>query len=260
MNLSAFLPAAALIAALALISSSSAKADPTNLALNSNGGVALFGFNSTGDSATLGTLYDHAGSSTFLNDGLTTTGGSDDTFGQPNNPSLSFIGATFAPSALQVQQVVFYGALFGDGGWFGKNATNPDGTSAPPNGDGSTILAAAGLIAPQVQFTIDGGVTWTDVSSTNDYVSQFTGLPVGGASPTPAATFDITGALPTNVDGIRLIGTSGGYASGGGGFLGAREIEVLANAVPEPSTYALMLGGVTVLLFLARRGQAIARS
>lgn len=223
----------------------------TNVALSptaggSNAGVAIFGFNQ-GSTALLGTPYDHAGSSTFLNDGVINGGAGDDTF-PAGFGANGYVGATFTLSpATQVNSIVFYGRNFGDGGWFGQDNTGASG----PGG----TLAASNLIAPAVQYTTDGGATWiTDASETNDYVTQFTGASIGGGAPTNPATFTLTAPL-TGVDGVRLIGEMGGYAGyAPGGFLGADEIQVFAGTeTPEPSTYAMMLGGLALLGFCVRR-------
>lgn len=227
----------------------SARAD-TNIALQSNGGTALFGYDNPSTTGVLGTPYDHAGGSGSMNDGQTTSGGTDDTFGQPKD-YYGFIGASFtlAPTQ-QINSVVFYGANFVDGGWFGDTGHAAD--DGAPN-DGSNTLSASALIAPMLQYTTDGGVTWiTDTSVTNDYVAQFTGASAGGGAPTNPATFTLTAPL-TGVNGIRLIGEDGGWASGGGGFLGGHEIEVFAGAaVPEPSTWAMFFAGVALLIGACR--------
>jgi hypothetical protein len=138
---------------------------------------------------------------------------------------------------------VLYGRDFGDGGWFGVHGLNPQGA-------GST-LTAANLIAPTLQYTTNGGLSWvTDTNVSNDYVTALTGAYAGGGAPTNAATFNLSLPL-TGVDGIRLIGSMGGPT--GDGFLGADEIEVLAGPVPEPSTWVLLFGGVAILAVVIRR-------
>jgi len=243
-----FKPLAAFAMAASFMAFSTAKAD-TNVALStnaggSNAGVALFGYTSAINSLP-GIAYDHNGSSTYLNDGVTNGGNGDDTWA---NGPVGYVGATFTLNPdTQVNSVVLYGRDFVDGGWFGTQATGPAG----PTVDGNPTLAASNLIAPTLQYTTDGGATWTtDTSETNDYVTALTGAIANGGSPTNPATFTLTTAL-TGIDGIRLIGQEGGYA-GDNGFLGADEIQVFAGAVPEPSTWALILGGVAMLAWVVR--------
>lgn len=215
----------------------------TNVALNSNGGTAIFGYNS-GSTLTLGTPYDHAGGAGNLNDGIVNGGGGDDTFPVGTN---TYVGAEFTLAPLtQVNSVVLYGRNFGDGGWFGTSGVGP-------LGPGST-LTAANLVAPTLQYTINGGATWVnDPLQTNDYVAQFTGSYAGGGAPTNPATFTLTAPL-TGIDGVRLIGTGGGYAGfAPGGFLGADEIQVFAGTeTPEPSTYAMIGLGLLALMGIRR--------
>jgi hypothetical protein len=245
---------------LTAIASTAAFAD-TNIALapgagGSNSGVAIFGFNS-GSTSTLGTPYDHSGSSTNINDGVVNGGNGDDTWPYGTGAN-GYVGATFTLSAgTQINSVVFYGRNFGDGGWFGTNNTGPLGA-------GST-LTAANLVVPTLQFTINGGTTWINdpYTATNNYVAQFTGAYAGGGAATNPATFTLTHPLTTYlgqpIDGVRLIGSMGGYAGGApGGFLGADEFQVFAGPLtaPEPTTWALMIGGLAVLGICVRRRRA----
>jgi len=242
---------AALAMAVSFAAFSIAKAD-TNVALSptdggTNAGVALFGWNYPTSISTLGTLGDHAGSSTNLNDGNTngSTGG-DDSWGTGGNFEDGFVGAEFTLSpSTAVTSVVLYGRDFVDGGWFGNAGIGPDGIS----GDQGGTLTAGALVVPTLQYTTDGGVTWiTDSAVSNNYVTQMTGAVANSGAPTNPSTFTLTTPL-SGIDGIRLIGPSGGTSS----FIGADEIEVFAGAVPEPSTWALMLGGAGLLAWLVRR-------
>jgi hypothetical protein len=235
--------------AVSFASFSNVKAD-TNVALSpsaggTNAGVAIFGYTSAINSAP-GTPYDHSGAASYLNDGVTNGGNGDDTW---SNGPVGYVGATFTLSPnTEVNSIVLYGRDFGDGGWFGVHSDGPAG----PVVDGNPTLAASNLIAPTVQYTTNGGLTWvTDTAETDDYVTALTGAIANGGSPTNPATFTLTTPL-TGVDGIRLIGQEGGYA-GDSGFLGADEIQVFAGAVPEPSTWALMLGGLAMLAWAVRR-------
>jgi hypothetical protein len=216
----------------------------TNIALNTNGGTAIFGLN-YGTPGVLGTPYDHAGGTGNLNDGIPNGGGGDDSY--PGGPSgtTGYVGAIFNLGGSQVNSLIFYGRNFSDGGWFGTAGTGPLG--------GGSTLTSANLIVPTLQYTTDGGATWTnDALVANNYVAAFTGAPAGGGAPTNPAIFTLTTPL-TNIDGIRLIGEMGGTAGfAPGGFLGADEIEVNAS-VPEPSTYAMLFAGLGILALMARR-------
>jgi hypothetical protein len=236
------------LAVFCILAVSSAAFANTNVALSpahggTNAGVAIFGYDSASTLSSLGTPYDHSGSTANLNDGAT-TGNGDDTWNQGND---GYVGAEFVlfPSE-GVTSVVLYGRDFIDGGWFGLTGYSADGA---PGFDGSTTLAPGALVPPTLQYTTDGGVTWiSDAAVTNDYVAQMTGATANGGAPTNPATFTLTVPL-TGIDGIRLIGPNGGAA----GFLGADEIQVFAGTVPEPSTYAMMLGSLGLLWFVLRR-------
>jgi hypothetical protein len=215
-------------------------------------GTAIFGYNTGGAAlTTLGTPLDNAGSSSAINDNNYSD--SDDTFG--NQGHYGYVGITnltFAPGT-GVDSINLYMSLFGDGGWFGPN-------NVGPLGPGST-LTAGDLTSTDfhLQITTNNGATWSDVGFTTDYSTALNGAYASGASPAPEAIFTLDNAIG-DIDGIRLVGTNGGTADGGGptfpGFIGVKEFQVEARAIPEPSTYALMLAGLGLLAFGLRRRNA----
>jgi hypothetical protein len=70
---------------------------------------------------------------------------------------------------------------------------------------------------------------------------------------TPLVTFTPTTTI-LDASYIRLVGPSGGTAGSPGGFLAVNEESVYGSAVPEPTTYAMMLGGFGMLgLYIRRR-------
>ena len=114
-------------------------------------------------------------------------------------------------------------ATFSDGGWFGAKGVGP-----APGGP----LAAANLIEPTIQVTTDGGLTWTNVPHTSDYLAVFTGHLIGGGdnvNPSFATAVFTLSTPATEINGIRIIGENGG-PSDGNGFLGVFELEVQADA------------------------------
>ena len=215
---------------------SARSADAVNIAPEGTGiiGVAP----SVGTS--LGTPHSNAGVATNVNDKNLTT--RVDTWNNAGTGTASYVGVLFSsPRTDLVQSVSLSTAAFFDGGWFGPNNAGPgaEGTLSPNH-----------LVAPTLQVTTDGGTTWQDVATTNDYVSQLEGttLPVAFGPPTAARTATFTVASPlTGINGIRLIGNEGGTASGG--FIGVFEFGV--EAVPEPA--ALGLTGFAGLVALRRR-------
>ncbi|MGB1124851.1 MAG: PEP-CTERM sorting domain-containing protein [Phycisphaeraceae bacterium] len=169
-----------------------------------------------------------------LTDGVTTvTAGTTtvDTWSSGGTLTYEVAQVTFGSAVSGIDQVTINLVGFVDGGWFGT--------------PGSNSTASGDLVVPTVQVTTDGGTTWTDVAGvTDDYIAQISSATIGGPDALPLATFDFAAQGP--VDGIRLIGTPGGTASGGQpGFIGATEITV--NQIPEPGSLALLgLGGLLV--------------
>jgi len=239
-----------------------AQAD-TNVALEGGtyGPTGIFGANSSDNSTFIGSNgYSFADSQ--VNDGVTNSG-NDSTFGQGNGYD-GFVGITFTtPVTASVTSVVFYGGLFADGGWFGVNGADANGTPVvgSPNYPGNypSTLSVNALIAPTLQVSYNYSAadpdasTWVNVLSSNNYVTQLTNAPLAvlfqGTTSTLPVTYTPDTPL-TDITAIRLIGETGGFASNGGGFLGGHEFEVVA---PEPSTYAMMLGGLVLLGFCIRR-------
>jgi len=74
----------------------------------------------------------------------------------------------------------------------------------------------------------------------------FTGNGFGGGDVWSVQTMTLTGAALASKLEFRAVGDSDSY----GGSLDAVS---LTSAVPEPGTYALMLGGLGALVFVARR-------
>jgi hypothetical protein len=191
---------------------------PPNIALV---GTAILGTNDAIDTDE-GTPFSHAGGTTNINDGNLTT--SVDTFG-PAEP-MSFVGILWsAPRAEPVARLELTLATFFDGGWFGTSGLGP--------GAGGVLTSLEHLIPPEVQVTADGGVTWSAANYTSDYLTALEGhaLPaIAFGTPTPGlAIFNLDPPV-AGIDGIRLIGSEGGTASGG--FLGVFELAVLSASTP----------------------------
>ena len=140
-----------------------------------------------------------------------------------NTRFYDFVGILFDIPQNSVSSVSVQNFAASDGGWWGVADTMPhDGTP----------LTAAELLAPIVQVTNNGGVTWTTVTSTTDYVTAYTGVVRGNGVPNagagPMANFSF--AAQSGINGIRLIGEGGGNAGAAAGFLGVMEMEVLQDA------------------------------
>jgi hypothetical protein len=225
-----------LVVLVAVVTSAAASANAANIA---GEGTGIIGLHTAIDS-TLGTPYAHAGSAANVNDAAPNT--TVDTWNENGTQPYSYVGVLF-PSARTdvVRSVTLNTAAFFDGGWFGPNGTGPGA---------SGTLTADYLTAPTVQVTFDRGTTWVDAPAMDNYVVALEGttLPAAFGPPTAAnpATFTLTTPV-TGINGIRLIGSEGGTASGG--FIGVFNLSV--DAVPEPTSVALLTAGG--LLVLRRR-------
>jgi hypothetical protein len=247
-------------ASLVVAATVSAPAQLINIATD---GTPIFGYNAGGTAVTtLGTNYTQydndtnppTPTSSTLNDGVT-TGESTPNTNYGNQGSDGYAGYTSLaiPTGDAIVSLNLYMHAFGDGGWFGPNA---DYSSNNP-------LEDSDLTAPILQVTVDNGLTWSTVLSTNNYVDQYDGT-TGTAyrnSDLPEVTYTLAAPL-TGVDGIRLIGTNGGYASNTGypGFISVNELQVEAEAVPEPATWAFLLAGASLLGIFAWRRFGLTRA
>jgi hypothetical protein len=158
---------------------------------------------------------------TFVNDDVLST--HVDTWNNASADTSSYVGILWVdPVTNPVTRLQLTLCTFFDGGWFGVNNSGP--------GAGGVLSSNTDLIAPSVQVSTDAGVSWTNVPFVSDYLSALDGhaLPaVAFGEPTSAtATFRLT-PPQTNINGIRLVGSEGGVASGG--FLGVFELSVLTT-------------------------------
>lgn len=170
---------------------------------------------------------------------------SDQTFGSSAYAGL--VGITAPTLKFDVTSITVNFAIFYDGGWFGPNGQ--DSLDQEEQASGGTMqapLTSADLAnLPTLQITTDG-INWTDVGYNSNYVSQLLGIYHYNEVISPTVTFYPTSTI-TDIDGIRLIGTSGGISD----FIGVSDFHVYAT--PEPSTYALLGVGLLALLAYARK-------
>jgi hypothetical protein len=186
-------------------------------------GTAVLGVNDAID-ADEGTPRFNAGVLTNINDGNLATR-VDNWFGG-DTQIFSFVGVSWPTTRYdQIQTLTLTLATFGGGGWFGVSGFSP----AP-----GEALLSFDLVEPTVQVSADGGVTWTTVTHTSDYLDVMDGHTIGGgANPNPTSATAVFTLNPpaTQVNGIRIIGENGGVAgSDENGFIGVFELQVEAQA------------------------------
>lgn len=190
---------------------------PANLARRNDASAILGTEDAPGG---LDTFVYNAGVAANINDGSPTTR-VDDWNGAGTDP-LSFVGILWTqPLTTPVARLELNLATFFDGGWFGINNSSP--------GASGLLTTNEYLVEPTVQVTKDGGITWTSVEFTSDYLTVLDGhqLPVAFGAPTQATVHFELKTPAADIKGIRIIGTEGGTASAG--FLGVFELAALAN-------------------------------
>jgi hypothetical protein len=164
----------------------------------------------------------NAGGASSINDGNTAT--RVDTYNPGGTDTVSFVGILWnKPVTNPIVRLELSLAIFYDGGWFGVNGVSP--------GSGNTLSATDHLMEPVVEVTTDKGTTWQPAGATSDYMQAMNGQPLPAAdfgAPTLGKSTFVLSQPQSGIDGIRLVGSEGGIASGG--FLGVWELAAHVNA------------------------------
>lgn len=193
-----------------------------NIALASGGATAVASYCQQG-----------AAGIALLNDGLINASG--DTFGNKPADGLEWVGVTWPSAQDNVAAVGMFFNGFKDGGYFGDNLC------------GGTAIV-------NVEYTTDGGSTWTPVTGLQigSYAADCFRIqmtcrppdPFNGVKTPYLFRFDPV----SGINGIRLIGNPSGYVlSEGDGFLGWREFEVFKVTGGEPQAEATTRGFIPAL-------------
>ena len=230
------------------------------------GASAYVGYIGTDTPASAGTPFTHpAFPAANLIDGNLATrtdtySGSEVSGGAGNNVApLDFVGVLWGGSVSDIVAVRLHQFVYFDGGWFGTQTgdTNGANSPAPPfNTAAADAADAADVAAPTVQVTFDSGVSWSDVSATEDYVSvvtPFVATNFIGRIETPI-TFQF--AAQSGINGIRLLGYGGGRSDVSGGrdeqgWISAAEFEVGRQVaeISEPAAVPLLAAGLAAIGF-----------
>ncbi|HTG43445.1 MAG TPA: thrombospondin type 3 repeat-containing protein, partial [Verrucomicrobiae bacterium] len=178
----------------------------------------------------------NAGAGTAINDFDFTT--RVDTYNGGAVGTVSFVGVVWdQPVTNPISKLELTLATFFDGGWFGVNGIGP--------GSGNVLSASEHLQEPIVQVSHDKGATWENVPFTSDYIQALTGHPlpaVDFGAPTAAKTTFTLTTPQTGINGIRIVGTEGGTASGG--FLGVFELAVRTSGSSTDTGEGASLGNI----------------
>jgi hypothetical protein len=156
-------------------------------------------------------------------------------------------------------------------------ATSSWAVAAPSQGPGDVTLynnsgdlwtASLGSSPSQVSFTdvftftmtvTPGSTAWgTFINTAYEGIGNITftsadlnGIPlITSSTPVDSIVFNVASLPASSVTG-DLVLTIHGISSGGGSYGG--DFNVVMAAVPEPETYAMMLGGLGILAMLSRR-------
>ena len=182
------------------------------------------------------TPHANAGSAGAINDFNLAT--RVDTFNGAAPGTVSYVGLIWAnPVTNPIVRLELTHAIFFDGGWFGVNNIGP--------GAGGVLNGTEHLVEPILQVTSDGGTTWQTVAHTSNYMEALEGHPLPaaafGAPTTVTANFQFA-TQPANFNGVRIIGTEGGTASGG--FLGVFELAARVQTNSVPAGLSLLNAGI----------------
>jgi hypothetical protein len=119
------------------------------------------------------------------------------------------------------------------------------GTPMRSSGPPAIMLASGSLISGGVGSTNAGGGNFVPTAAASVSFASAAGAAGFFQSPTPFYTVAVS-AFTNTLSEVTFNGTGFTISQGGGSVN-------FASPVPEPDTYALMLGGLGVLGFLARR-------
>jgi hypothetical protein len=228
---------------LVVLVSLPARADLVNIAPD---GTAIMGYNTGADLSTLGTSYTSDGNPNGVINNpadFSSAQSAVDTF--RSEGEYSYAGIQWnSPVAENVYSLNLYLETYNNGGWFGQ----------ANYGNYNPVLTANNLTPNDLEVEVQttSGGSWTEVGSSNNYITQMTGFNDSGqGDEAPEVTFTLSSPVD-EIYGIRIIGLGGDPANSGSdnGWIGVHQLQVEA---PEAPTYALMLGAFAVLGFVVRR-------
>jgi hypothetical protein len=108
-------------------------------------------------------------------------------------------------------------------------------------------------------YTVDSITVWNRTDCCTGRLSDFTVSLFSGSTLEWTGVYSQSGGpLPSTTFGaIDKVGDRVMVQLNRRDYLHMAEVQVFATAVPEPETYALMLGGLAALSFVARRGRSV---
>lgn len=138
-----------------------------------------------------------------------------------------------------------------DGNYYGGSVQHTNSDSGLPVGNGF----AWWQVALDQDYLIDSITIWNRTDCCTSRLREFTVSIFDDAALVWSGSYSAAdGPLPdTSFAGISTWGDTVLVQLGRQDYLHMAEVQVFANPVPEPGTYALMLGGLALVGSLARR-------
>ena len=203
-------------------------------------GSTLYGTTTVGPGDNDGVVY-----SVPVTGGVPTTLATFNTGFEPTNGQTPAGGVLLSGSTLY--GTTYQGGAYGDGTVFSLNlSTDVVSTLAYFYGSNGAN--------PEAGLTLSGNTLYGTTTQGGAYdAGTVFSVPVTGGTPTTLASFDGTNGTDPQSNLILIGNTLYGTTTGGGAYGDGTVFSLSIQAAPEPSTWALLLGGLGLLAFWRAR-------